>query len=135
MTRDREQSLRLERLRGRFAVCRLDPGARVADDVLRGELAGVTRTSDETSVVCCMSRAPRGAQVEGPFCAMRVAGTLDFSLTGILASLAGPLAEAGISIFALSTFDTDYLLVREEAIDAAVETLAARGHQIVDRAA
>lgn len=127
--------MRLERLQGRFAVCRLDAEAPVADELLQGELAVLTRTPDETSLVCTFSQTPRGARVEGPFCALRVAGTLDFSLTGILASLASPLASAGISIFALSTFDTDYLLVAEETMADAVQTLEAQGHEVVDRGA
>ena len=66
---------------------------------------------------------------------MRVAGTLEFHLTGILASLASPLAEAGISIFALSTFDTDHLLVKEGVLEPAIHTLKAEGHEIIQEVA
>ena len=69
-------------------------------------------------------------QVERGWRAICVAGPLDFALVGVLASLSGTLASAGVSIFAISTFDTDYILVKEDMLGAAREALAAAGHQV-----
>jgi len=83
----------------------------------------VSRTSDEMSVVCLEARVPAETQAERGWRGFKVEGPLDFALTGILARLAAPLAEAGISIFAISTYDTDYLLVRTGDLDAAIAVL------------
>lgn len=111
-----------------FAICRLDAGAPVPGWALRGALVSVTRTADELSIVCPQDDAPEGVQASREWRRLRVAGPLDLSLTGVLASLTEPLARAGVSVFAISTFDTDYLLVRETQLDAAVAALSAAGH-------
>lgn len=121
-------NLSLQWLPGDLAVCRLDAGLRLPQ-LDGGGLVAMVRTAEELSVVCPMADAPTGAKVEGPWRAFRVAGTLDFSLTGILARIAVPLAEAGVSIFAVSTFDTDYVLVRAEAASQAQAALTAAGHR------
>ncbi|HJW09734.1 MAG TPA: ACT domain-containing protein [Holophagaceae bacterium] len=113
-----------------FAICRLDPNAAPPAWGMEGPFWSVTRTPDELSVVCEVERVPSHISAEGPWRALKVAGPLDFALTGILASLAHPLAKAGISIFALSTFDTDYLLVKADHLAAAVEALRDAGHRI-----
>lgn len=103
-----------------------------------GGLASLTATRGELSLVAPDASAaalPAAARAERGWRALRVAGPLDFSLVGILAALAAPLAAAGVSIFALSTFDTDYLLVRDAAVGAALAALAAAGHDVDARAA
>jgi hypothetical protein len=90
----------------------------------------LTRTSAELSVVCEEHLTPEGAQVETGWSAIVVAGPLDFALTGILASIAGPLADARISIFALSTYDTDYVLIKSDQCEAALVALEAAGHTV-----
>ena len=92
----------------------------------------VTRTSDELSIVAPASAVPpdSGGRVEGPFASLYVRGTLEFGLVGIIASLADPLAAAGISIFVVSTFDTDWLLVPADQADDAVRALEAVGHDV-----
>lgn len=124
-------ALRLETVAGDYCVCRLPAGADPPPDPGSGAFFSVTRTAEETSVVCADADAPDGARIEGPFAALRVAGTLDFALTGILVSLTAPLAEAGVSAFALSTFDTDYLLVPRGSLGEARAALAAAGCQVV----
>jgi uncharacterized protein len=89
-----------------------------------GSLRG---TSDELSLVCPVADAPPDATIEPGWRALRVDGPLDFGLTGILASLATPLAAAGIPIFAISTYDTDYVLLRTTALAAAIEVLRDAG--------
>ena len=117
-------------LEGELAVCRLAPDAPIPDIAGNAELVSFTRTRAELSVVCPTEAAPQGATVEPGWRALGVVGPLDFALTGILASLAGPLAAAGVSIFAISTYDTDYVLVRAERLDAAIEALRAAGHEV-----
>lgn len=73
---------------------------------------------------------PAGVRIEVGFRCLRVAGTLDFSAVGVLASLLVPLAAAGIPVLALSTFDTDYLFVKDAALEVAVQALRAAGHQV-----
>jgi hypothetical protein len=90
----------------------------------------VTRTDRELSVVCEEGAAPADTKREAGWRLLRVAGPLDFSLTGILAGIAAPLAEAGVSIFAVSTFDTDYIMVKQEDLAKALSALRAAGHAI-----
>ena len=90
----------------------------------------ITRAGEELSVVCREALVPEGIRAERSWRALRVAGVLDLSQVGVLASLASPLAEAGVSLFALSTFDTDYLLVQEQDLGRAVEALVAVGHAV-----
>jgi uncharacterized protein len=125
-----ERPLRLVVLPGSYAVCRLSPGEPMPDTALHGEFVSVARTQHEVSVVCPEGRVPAGAQVEAGWRCLKVEGPLDFGLTGVLAALAVPLAEAGVSIFAVSTYDTDYLLVKAEALERAVAALEAAGHQL-----
>jgi uncharacterized protein len=123
--------LKLQVLPSRFAVCRLAPGAAIPYWVAgKAEFVSITRTSAELSVVCPEWSVPAATQCGRGWRALQVAGPLDFSLTGILVSVARPLAEAGVSIFAVSTYDTDYVLVREECLDRAIDALSAAGHSV-----
>ena len=89
----------------------------------------ITRTPDELSVVCPEGTVPAGVRVETGWALMKLRGPFPFDQVGVLASFASPLAAAGVSLFALSTFDTDYVLVKEERVGAAVEALRAAGHE------
>ena len=113
-----------------LAVCRLPAHTPLPDWLHPSELVSIIWTADETSLVCSTKDVPPGIPVEGPWRAFRVEGTLDFSLTGILLAIAQPLAEAGIAIFAVSTYDTDYILVKQESLEKAVAALTDKGHQI-----
>lgn len=117
-------------LDGTFAVCRLGPDAAVPTWASAGEFFSITRTTEELSIVCPQSAVPNDVRSEGDWRCFRVAGTMDFSLVGVLASLVGPLAEAGISVFTLSTFDTDYLLVKDADFEKATTALRQAGHSI-----
>jgi hypothetical protein len=125
-------SMHLEAIEVRLAVCRLDPDSDVPPwaDRARG-FTSVTRTSDELSVVCAHDDVPEGVPMEGPWRALRVQGPIVMTLIGVVAALADPLADAGISIFAISTFDTDYILVHEPDFEAAVGVLTQAGHVVV----
>ena len=100
---------------------------------MSGNFSSITRTSDELSIVCPQSNVPIGIECEKDWRCLKVEGKLEFSQTGILASLATPLANAGISIFAISTFDTDYLLVKEEKLEMTNGVLISAGHQLNDK--
>jgi hypothetical protein len=118
------QHLTLSILSEHFAVCRLEADARIPEWVMQEQhFFSITRTTDELSIVCRQAIVPDGIKVEKDWKALKVEGPLDFSLTGILASLANPLAEAKISIFAISTFDTDYVLIKSDNLERAVEIL------------
>ena len=119
-----EIDITLEWLTGRFAVCRFDPSASIPSWALAGSgLVSITRTPAELSIVAAETLVPAEVTAERGWAAMRVAGKLDFSIVGLLAKLTGALAEAEISCFAISTYDTDYILVKEGDADRAVEAL------------
>lgn len=124
--------MRLAVLPGALAVCRLSPDAGLADWMQAGPLASITRTADELSVVCAESAVPPEVRREAGWRALRVDGPLAFSMTGVLAGLAVPLAEARIPIFAVSTFDTDWLLVKQDRLAEAVAALRQSGHEVGD---
>jgi len=126
----RAVTLELEVLPGAYAVCRLGPQAPVPPPLLAAAFVAIVRTSDELSIVCPEIVAPADARCERGWRCLRVVGNLPFDATGILASLAAPLAEARIPIFAISTFDTDYLLVKVARLEQALRVLEATGHTI-----
>jgi hypothetical protein len=124
------RQLTLALMDGYFAVCQLASTDVVAAWASTGTLVSITRTPEEVSIVCSQDAVPAGVKCERGWRVLRVVGAMDFSAVGALASLVVPLAEAGISIFALSTFDTDYLFVKQQTLDAAVESLIRHGHAI-----
>lgn len=119
----------LELLPGTLAICRLDASAGVPHWAT-GDVISITRTSDELSIVCSQNNVSENIQSEPDWRCFRVAGRLDFSMVGVIASLTGTLAAAGITVFVVSTFNTDYLLVKEADLESAVESLRSAGHVI-----
>lgn len=111
-----------------LAVVRLGPGAEVPEWAESSSVFSVTATATETSVVCASRSVPKKARHQAPFTAFCVQGTLDFAETGVLAGLLAPLAEDGISVFTLSTFDTDWILVPRDDADRAEEAWRRTGH-------
>jgi hypothetical protein len=110
------------------SVCRLSADEGIPHWVPAAGFVSITRTADELSVVCVSGSVPPSVRAEHGFRILMIDGPLDFSLTGILSAVAGPLAEAGISIFAVSTYDTDYVLLKAKALTQAVAVLQAAGH-------
>ena len=131
---DHGPGLMLDPVPGSYAICRLAPGDSLPPWVVNGTFFSVTRTPTELSVVCDVADVPSGVKAEGPWSALAVRGPLDLNITGVLAGLATPLATAGISIFVVSTYDTDYVLVRNHDVDRAVRSLRAAGHTISEDA-
>jgi uncharacterized protein len=115
--------LSLTVLSGKLAICHLGKEVRIPSWATGNPFYSISKTADELSVVCPENSVPNGVRCEKNWKAFKVEGPLDFELTGILASLANPLAKANISIFALSTYQTDYLLVKEDKFEQAVEVL------------
>jgi len=114
----------------RLAVSRLSPDTSIPLWTATSDFVSITCTVAELSIVCLEAVVPDNIRCEKGWRCLRVAGTLDFSLTGILASLVNPLAQSGISVFCISTFDTDYLMVKEANLQAAITALQLEGHQI-----
>ena len=110
-----------------LAVCRLAPDAPLPGWAA-GDFLSITRTPDELSIVWAERDVPPSVQCERGWRCLKVAGPLDLSLVGIRASLTVPLAEARIALFAVSTSDPDYLLVKEAEVGRAVEVLLREGH-------
>ena len=113
-----------------FSVCRLAPDADIPSWVPTKGLVSITRTADELSIVCQSHAVPDSVRTERGFRVLKIEGPFDFSLTGILLAVIGPLADAGVSIFAVSTYDTDYVLVKKKDLNQAVSVLSACGHTV-----
>lgn len=123
--------LRFSRVPGSFAVCRLPAQAAVPEWALRDSFFSITRTADELSIVCPNVQVPPTVHHENDWACLKLEGPFPFSETGILTSFVQPLSERAIPIFAISTFDTDYVLVKQAWVEKAVEVLEEAGHQPV----
>ena len=115
---------------GEFAVCRLPASEPVPAWAGSAVFSSVTRTADELSVMCPAAQVPPGTQAERDWRLLKVAGPFAFGTVGILASVTGPLARAGISLLAVATFDTDYVLIKTARLDEAQRVLEAAGHTV-----
>jgi hypothetical protein len=120
--------MRLTLLPGRFSVCRLEPGAKLPE-----RFWSATRTEEELSVITAEGEEPRGAKVEPGWRVLKLEGPIPFTMTGVLHALLEPLAKARIGIFAVSTFDTDYVFVKAADCAAAVACLRAADHEVSER--
>ncbi|HLJ85478.1 MAG TPA: ACT domain-containing protein [Candidatus Angelobacter sp.] len=115
---------------GAFAVCRLPSDAPIPEWSLTGAFQHATRTPEELSVICPMEHVPDGMKADGPWMCLKLAGPFAFLQTGVLASFLDPLAQAWVPIFAVSTYDTDYVFIKEEFYGIAFEALRGAGHEI-----
>lgn len=123
-------ALHLSLLPGRYSICQLAAGAELPAWIQDGEFISITRTSTELSLVCREESVPAGVRCEPGWRVLRLEGPFAFDQTGILLAVLAPLAQAGVSVFALSTFDTDYVLVKEDLLERARPALAAAGHRL-----
>lgn len=124
-------NLKLKVLPSRFAICQLPPDSDTPSWATKSKFYSITKTGNELSVVVEQDTLPENVKSDKDWKAFEVQGPLDFSLVGILASLSTTLASAGVSIFAISTYDTDYLLVKEESLEKAIEALTTSGHIVL----
>lgn len=122
--------LTLHLLPGEFAACRLLPTEPIPAWAGSAVFSSVTRTADELSIICPAPPVPAGVKAERGWRLLKVAGPLDFGMVGVLASITAPLAAGGISLLAVATFDTDYVLVRAERLEEALRALEAAGHRV-----
>jgi hypothetical protein len=123
--------LRLRRVQEKFAICKLPPGDPIPPWAISGQIWSVTRTPTELSLVCGQSNLPPGFVAERDWGALQVVGPLPLEMVGVLSSLAAPLADAGVSVFAVSTFETDLIFVREQSFEAACQILVKAGHVVL----
>lgn len=121
--------MRLSILPSPVAVCRLAPDAAMPDWA-RGAFLSVTRSADELSIVCDDDAVPADVQAERGWRALKLEGPIPFAMTGVAAALLAPLARAQISIFLISTYDTDYLLLKAESFESAVDVLRGAGYEV-----
>jgi uncharacterized protein len=124
------QILKFRWLVGPYAIVRLAADAPVPEWATKGDLTSVTRTSDELSIVCLADAVPKDVDPVPRWICFKLEGPFAFSQTGILLSFIEPLSNSGVPIFAVSTYDTDYVLVQEEFAGPALSALQAAGHEL-----
>ena len=124
------EKLRIRLLQGTYAVCQIKDTENILNCFDEKDFFSITKTEDEISVVMLQDKISSDVKVEKDWRILKVEGTLDFSLIGILAKISGILAKNSISIFVISTFNTDYILVKEEKIEKAMAVLNLEGYEI-----
>jgi uncharacterized protein len=124
------KKLSLSLLPHTYAVCQFHPDKHIPYWALLGDFVSLTRTPEELSIVCQQDNVPDDIEAERGWCCVQVQGAFDFSAAGVHASLAVPLAKADISVLAIATYATDYLLIKEEDVDRALLVLEQAGHSI-----
>ncbi len=122
------QSLVLEP--GEYAVVQLDAGDAIPDWLPQAPFWTVSRAVDELSIVCSAEAVPPEVSHEGGWRLLRFVGPFPFDVAGVLASVLAPLADAGYGILAISTFNTDYVFVRQRSVHAAIGALRHAGHSV-----
>lgn len=126
-----EKILTMKLLKEKYGVCRLGKTQLIPEWAQNSDFFSITRTSDELSIVCIEESIPDNVKCEKDWRILKVQGPLDFSLIGILASISTVLAQKGISIFAISTYDTDYILVKNKDIDNAIKSLIKERYEVI----
>lgn len=114
-----------------FGIASLPRDSPIPEWVTNSDFYSLAKTYDELSIICPEKSIPQGIKYNKGWKCFKVHGPLEFSLTGILASLAMPLATANISIFVFSSYDTDHIMVKEYDLDAAVDVLKKAGHEVI----
>ncbi|HKH98332.1 MAG TPA: ACT domain-containing protein [Candidatus Sulfotelmatobacter sp.] len=128
--REARQQLKFRRLPGYYAIVRLAPALPIPEWATKGEFTSITRTADELSIVCPADNLPADAHSPHRWTCLKLEGPFPFSQTGVLLSFIEPLSANGVPIFAISTYDTDYVLIQEENAKAAISTLQQAGHEL-----
>lgn len=128
----KKEKLNLTLLENRFGICRLERDIPIPEWAENEGFCSITRTAEELSIVCPEENIPSGIICEKDWKCLKLEGPLDFSLIGILARISTLLAEEKISIFVISTYDTDYIMIKENDIRPAIEKLSANGYEISD---
>jgi hypothetical protein len=126
------RSLELTLLPQQFAIAQLAADAPIPEWATRGAFFSVSRTQEELSVVTEAANVPADVKSQSGWRILKVQGPFDLSEVGVLASLASPIARAGVSLFAISTYDTDYLLISAEQLEKAASALEQAGHKVLN---
>jgi len=127
-----DKILTMKLLKEKYGICRLDKKNSIPVWAQNSDFFSITKTCDELSIVCSQDNIPNDIKCEKDWRILKIEGPLDFSLVGILASISAILAQKGISIFAISTYDTDYILVRNKDIDNAIKSLIEERYEVID---
>jgi len=122
--------LKFRSLPGAYAIVRLAPNAVVPDWATKGEFTSITRNADELSIVCLAENLPAAVESPHRWICLKLEGPFPFSQTGVLLSFIGPLSRKDIPIFAIATYDTDYVLIQKDQLGNAVDVLCEAGHQL-----
>jgi uncharacterized protein len=128
--RGQRHSLKFRSLRESYTIVRLEPDAPIPDWATQGEFTSISRSADELSIVCAATNIPSSIRVPLRWICLKLEGPFPFSLTGILLSFIQPLSDNAIPIFAVSTYDTDYVLIQEEFSEKALSILQQAGHEL-----
>ncbi|WP_461206322.1 ACT domain-containing protein [Clostridium sp. DL1XJH146] len=126
-----EKILTMKLLEAKYGVARLDKSELIPEWAKDSEFYSITKTADELSVVCTENSIPSDVKCEKNWRVLKIEGPLDFSLIGILSSISTILAQKGISIFAIFTYDTDYILVKDEEIDNTIGALSDERYEVI----
>jgi hypothetical protein len=134
-TNANESRTQLHRLKFRplgepYAILRLEANSPIPEWTSQGEFTSITRTADELSIVCPVTNLPTTIRAPQRWTCLKLEGPFPFSLTGILLSFIQPLSDNAIPIFAVSTYDTDYVLIQEEFSEKALAVLRQAGHEL-----
>jgi len=121
--------MHLQLLPETYSVCQLNSQAPVPDWA-SGSFVSITRTAEELSIVCPQQQVPDGVKSEDQWCCLRLAGSFPFSEVGVIAAVVAPLADSGVPVFVISTFNTDWLLIQKSFQEQAVAVLRAAQHDI-----
>lgn len=118
----------LKLLKETYGVCRLSTNEEIPSWALKGDFFSVTKTEDELSIVCLQDNIQDEVRCEKDWRVLKVEGPLDFSLVGILANISKVMADVKVSIFAISTYDTDYILLKDKDLNVAIKALKNNGY-------
>lgn len=118
-------------LRGSYAICKLHSAAVIPDWSATGAFSSITRTSNELSIICEEAHIPPDTKAERGYSCLRLEGPFDFQAVGILESFLAPLAQSGVPILAVSTYDTDWILIQKKHWTAALSVLVDAGHELL----
>jgi len=125
------RQLKFRRLPGAYAIVRMDAETTIPDWATKGVFSSVTRTGDELSIVCPADNLPANPSSGARWICFKLEGPFPFSQTGVLLSFIAPLSNNGVPILAISTYDTDYVLLQEEFMGVAQQALGTAGHALI----
>jgi hypothetical protein len=126
-----QRHLQLSLLKDKYGICSLPNTAPIPDWALKESLISITRTEEELTIVCRQDLIPPQCKCDLNWRCFRIDGTFDLNQTGVISSISSPLANTGISIYCISTYNTDYFLVKEENVEQTISVLSDCGHSII----